>query len=450
MERRENFGSRIGMLLAMAGSAVGLGNIWRFPYLVGEYGGAAFIFIYLACVFVLSVPIMIAEFVIGRRSQTNAFSAFQKLSGGRKVWKIPGIMTIVTPLLILAFYDVVGGWSVNYLLNALTLSFTPEAAGTDFTAVFAEYIASPWAPMVGTTVFLLLTALIVLGGVKSGIEKFGKIMMPTLFIVVLFISVWELFIPGSGEGLKYLFKPDFSKIDAGLCVSAMGQAFFSLSLGCGTMMTYASYTPKDESLGGSAVKVAVADLLFALMACCAIMPACFAYGINPGSGPGLIFETLPCVFTQMPLGSLVAILFFLAIVVAALTSTVSLYEVGVSYLIEERHLSRRLSVTIIFAVMIALGAVCSLSFGVLSGLRLFGENVFGIFDKLTANILLPLGGLAVCIFVGWILKKEDVREEVTNGGSLKAMNRLYPVFLFLVRFVAPVGILTVFLVNLFA
>lgn len=440
---RENFGNRFGVLVAMAGSAIGLGNLWRFPYLVGSYGGAAFIFVYIFCVFLLCLPIFMSEVIVGRRSRSNAYGAFKKLAPGTR-WKWLGAVSVVTPIIVVSYYSVVGGWSVEYFFKSVTLDFTTGVTQSEMGTIFGSFISSVWAPIIGHTIFLLLTAFIIVAGVKSGIEKFGKIMMPMLFVLIIFIAIRAATLPGAGEGLKYLFKPDFSKIDATVCAAALGQAFFTLSLGVGTILTYGSYVSKKESIIASSTYTAVSDFLFAILASCAIMPAVFAFGLNPQEGPGLVFETLPFIFANMPLGWLVAILFFLALIVAALTSSISLYEVGVAYLVEERKYSRRGASVLVFLVAWILGILCSLSFGPLSDIRIFGQTIFNFFDKLSANVLMPVGGLLIVIFVGWAMKKNDVLDELTNGGTLK--NRGISSFvLFLVRYVCPLAVIAVFL-----
>ncbi len=440
---RENFGNRFGVLVAMAGSAIGLGNLWRFPYLVGSYGGAAFIFVYIFCVFLLCLPIFISEVIVGRRSRSNAYGAFKKLAPGTR-WKWLGAVSVVTPIIVVSYYSVVGGWSVEYFFKSVTLDFTTGVTQSEMGTIFGSFISSVWAPIIGHTIFLLLTAFIIVAGVKSGIEKFGKIMMPMLFVLIIFIAIRAATLPGAGEGLKYLFKPDFSKIDATVCAAALGQAFFTLSLGVGTILTYGSYVSKKESIIASSTYTAVSDFLFAILASCAIMPAVFAFGLNPQEGPGLVFETLPFIFANMPLGWLVAILFFLALIVAALTSSISLYEVGVAYLVEERKYSRRGASVLVFLVAWILGILCSLSFGPLSDIRIFGQTIFNFFDKLSANVLMPVGGLLIVIFVGWAMKKNDVLDELTNGGTLK--NRGVSSFVwFLIRYVCPLAVITVFL-----
>lgn len=441
---RESFGNRFGVLVAMAGSAIGLGNLWRFPYLVGSYGGAAFIFVYIFCVFLLCLPIFMSEVIVGRRSRSNAFGAFKKLAPGTK-WKWLGAVSVVTPIIVVSYYSVVGGWSVEYFLKACTFEFTAGATQSEMGMMFTKFISSVWSPIVGHTIFLLLTAAIIISGVKSGIEKFGKIMMPLLFVLIVIIAVRAATLPGAGEGLKYLFKPDFSKIDTSVCAAALGQAFFSLSLGVGTILTYGSYVNKKENIALSSTYTATADFFFALLASCAIMPAVFAFGLNPQEGPGLVFETLPFIFSNMPMGWLVAILFFLALIVAALTSSISLYEVGVAYLVEEKQYSRRGASILVFIIAWVCGVLCSLSFGPLSDFHIFGQTIFNLFDKVSANFLMPVGGLLLVIFVGWVMKKEDVLDEFTNGGTLKGNVRISGLVYFLIRYVCPVAVLAIFI-----
>ncbi len=444
---RDSFGSRFGALVAMAGSAVGLGNLWRFPYLVGENGGAAFIIIYILLSFVICLPIFISEFVIGRRSQKNAYAAYRDLSGG-SAWRWVGMFTIIVPLVVLSYYSVIGGWSVDYLLKSVCFSFTGEASQSVFHSMFTDFVSSTWAPLIAHTAFLLVTTLIVIVGIKDGIETFSKVMMPLLFFIVVAIAVYSLTLPGSFAGLDYLFNPDFSKITGKACAAALGQAFFSLSLGFGTIMTYASYVDKKENILFQSSATAVSDLMFALIAGVAIMPAVFAFGLNPQSGPGLVFETLPYVFGQMPAGGVVAILFFLALLVAALTSSISMLEVAVAYLVEEKKFSRLWACVVLFVICWVVGALCSLSFGPLSHIKIDGGNLFDFFDNLSSNILMTLGSLFTVLFVGWRLKKTDIYDEFTNGGTLSTNARLFGVLWFLIRFVCPLAIITIFLTGL--
>ena len=446
MSNRDNFGSRFGALVAMAGSAVGLGNLWRFPFLVGENGGAAFIIIYIILSFLICLPIFVSEFVIGRRSQKNAFAAFRDLSGGSN-WKWIGLFTIFVPLVVLSYYSVIGGWSIEYLLKSLTFSFTSGESQAAISTMFTDFVSNPWIPLIGHTAFLLVTALIVMVGIKDGIEKFSKVMMPMLFFIVIAIAVYSLTLPGAGKGVEYLFKPDFSKIDAKVCAAALGQAFFSLSLGFGTILTYASYVDKKENIAFQSTATAASDLMFALIAGLAIMPAVFAFGLNPQSGPGLVFETLPFVFGKMPAGGLIAILFFVALLVAALTSSISMLEVAVAYLTEEKKFSRPAACILLFAICWVVGALCSLSFGPLSDVHIFGDTIFDFFDNLSSNILMTLGSLFTVLFVGWRLKKTDIYDEFTNGGSLRTNVKIFGILWFLIRYVCPVAVATIFILG---
>ena len=445
--KREGFGSRFGALVAMAGSAVGLGNLWRFPYLVGENGGAAFIVVYIVLCFVICLPIFISEFIIGRRSQKNAFAAFRDLSGG-SAWKWIGFSTVVIPLIVLSYYSVIGGWAMEYLVKSLTFSFTQVSSQSGFSTMFSDYVSSTWSPIIAHALFIFSTALIVVVGIKGGIEKFSKVMMPILFFLVIAIAVYSVMLPGAKAGIEYLFHPDFSKLTGKACAAALGQAFFSLSLGFGTILTYASYVSKKENIMFQSVATAVSDLTFALIAGTAIMPAVFAFGINPQAGPGLVFETLPYVFSQMPAGGIVAILFFLSLLVAALTSSISMMEVGVAYLVEEKKISRVKASAIVFAICFVVGALCSLSFGPLSHIKICGDNIFDFLDGVSSNILMTLASFFTVLFVGWRLKRTDIYDEFTNGGTLSKNAKIFGVLWFLIRFVAPVAILTIFVIGL--
>ena len=451
MSERESFGSQFAVIMAMAGSAVGLGNIWRFPYMVGEQGGAAFIIVYILSSFILALPIFLAESVIGRRSRSGTFGAMQKLAPGTR-WKWLGLLTVISPIIILSYYSVVGGWSVEFLFKSFALDFT-GSTDAEVTGFFGRFISSTWQPILAHTVFLGLVAAIVLAGVKKGIENFTKITMPVLFVLVVVIAVYSLTLPGAQKGVSYLLKPDFSKITAGTVAAAMGQAFFSLSLGVGTILTYASYVRKDEDILASGVGTAVSDLLFAILAGFAVMPAVFAASIAPGAGPGIVFETLPFIFNKMGvslpwLSAVIAVLFFLTILVAALTSAISMMEVGVAYLTEEKGFKRGGAVAAITGFAWVVGVLCSLSFGPLSGVNLLGNTIFDFLDKLCSNWLLPAGGLLFTLFVGWKMSRADVYDEFTNGGALRGNVRLFPLVWFLLRYVAPIGIAVVFVTNL--
>ena len=438
---REHFGSSTAATLAMAGSAIGLGNIWRFPYMVGEHGGAVFIVVYLLSALLLSLPIMLSEAVIGKATHAGTFGAMERLAPGSR-WKWLGLLTVITPMIILSYYSVVGGWSLRFFGEAMARGF--DAGAESF---FGRFIASAWGPLACHTLFLALTAGIVLGGVKSGIERFNKISLPLLFALMLVLMGYSLSLPGSRAGVAYLLRPDFSKLSPSLVAAAMGQSFFSLSLGVGTILTYASYMKKEDSILRTGIGTAGFDLLFALIAGFVIMPAVFAAGIQPDAGPGLIFETLPFIFTKMGAGAAwlsraVSILFFFSIVIAALTSSISMFEVGVAYLVEERKMSRTGAVLLLFVLTWSLGALCSLSFGPLSGTRILGERIFDLCDRVTSDYLMTFGSLLFVLFAGWKMDRARVGSELGGDG------RLFGVLYFLIRYVAPLAIVAIFISNL--
>ena len=438
---RDAFGSSFGILVALAGSAVGLGNLWRFPYLVGENGGAAFIIIYLGFVFLVGIPIMLSEFIVGRRSQASVRGAYRILAPGGR-WGIAGILAILCCILILSFYSVVGGWGIDYLFKACCFDFTRDDAA-DLSSMFSSFASSSWRPLLCHTLFLLASGIIVIFGVKNGIEKFSKIMMPLLFLIMIGIAVRSLTLPGAGEGIDYLFKPDWSAVTANTFLAALGQAFFSLSLGSGMVITYGSYVSRKENIVALSTKTAIADTLFALIAGCAIMPAVFAFGISPGEGPGLVFITLPHIFSQLPMGGIIAILFFIALLLAALTSSISLLEVIVAFNIEEFKLKRRTAVLLTLIVLWILGSLCSLSQGVLCNWTISGKTVFDLFDYVSANVLMLIGGLLVVLFAGWNLGRKIISDELTNSGALKVPAWFLDTQTFLIRFLAPAAIITI-------
>ena len=450
--RRELFGGRSAAIFALAGSAIGLGNIWRFPYMVGQTGGAAFIIIYLVCCLLLSLPIFLAEAIIGHRTQAGTFGAMEQLAPGTK-WKWLALLTVVSPLIILSYYSVVGGWSIGYLWQALTSGFHASELGS-VSSAFDHFITSPGRALFCHTLFLTGCAVIVSAGVKSGIERFNKFSMPLLFVLIVVIMIYSLMLPGSSAGVEYLVKPDFSKITPSGVAAAMGQSFFSLSLGVGTILTYSSYIHSKENILVTGLGTVGFDLLFALIAGFAIMPAVFAAGIEPGAGPGLIFETLPYIFAHMGasapwLSAFVAVLFFVTIVFAAFTSAISMFEVGVAYLVEQRGLSRRRATLLIFLGTWMLGALCALSFGPLSDIKLFGLSIFSFCDTLTSNFLMTFGGLLFVLFVGWKMDRKVVRDEFTCGGTARFNGVVFDAFWFLLRYIAPPAIVIIFLTNFF-
>ncbi|MCR4823902.1 MAG: sodium-dependent transporter [Bacteroidales bacterium] len=450
---REHFGGRTAAILALAGSAIGLGNIWRFPYMVGQTGGAAFIIIYLAACLFLSLPIFLAEAIIGHRTHSGTFGAMEQLAPGTK-WKWLGLLTVVSPLILLSYYSVVGGWSLGYLWQSVTSGFHASEIGT-VTSAYGTFISEPWRPLLCHTLFLFGCAVIVSAGVKSGIEKFNKVTMPLLFVLIVLIMVYSLSLPGASAGVDYLVRPDFSKITPSGVAAAMGQSFFSLSLGVGTILTYASYIRKEENILATGLGTIGFDLMFALIAGFAIMPAVFAAGIEPGAGPGLIFETLPFIFAKMGVGApvlsaVVAVIFFVTIVFAAFTSAISMYEVGVAYLVEQRGMSRHKATVLIFVGTWTLGALCSLSFGPLAETKIFGLSIFSFCDMLISNFLMTFGGLLFVLFVGWKMDKTAVRDEFTCGGTVRFNCIVFDAFWFLLRYIAPVAIVIIFFTNFFA
>ncbi len=432
-KKRDNWGSRLGFIMAAAGSAVGLGNIWRFPYMTGENGGSAFIIIYLGFVFIIGLSIMMAEFTVGRRSQLAAVGAFKKYSTR---WTFVGVIGVVSAFFIMGFYPVVGGWALAYVFKTFTgLLSSPELIGDSFGA----FITDPVQPLLWFVLFLAANVVIVIKGISGGIEKAGKILMPTLFVLFILLAIRSVTLEGAGAGLEFLFKPDFSKVNGATFLAALGQAFFSLSLGMGCMITYGSYLNKKENLVSSALIVTALDTSVALLAGIAIFPALFAFGMEPAAGPGLVFVVVPQIFAQMGgLGVAFSGLFFVALVVAALTSSVSLLEVVVSYLIDQRNMERKPAVLITAAIMTVTGIFASLSLGVMSGFTLLGVGVFDFFDILTDKIFLAIGGMLLAIFVGWVMKKEDLEDELTNQGTIKF--GLFNVWYNLVKYVIPVAV----------
>ena len=443
---RTNFGSRFGVIVAMVGSAVGLGNIWRFPYMVGENGGAAFILIYLLFSFLISLPVFCAEFVIGRRGRAGAIGAFRKLAPGSK-WYLGGFLSVIAVFLILSFYSVVGGWGIKYMVDAIQLKFSSAAAANDFGATFANFSTGRFEPLVYMMIFVLVTAAVVVLGVQKGIERFSKWMMPLLFVLILVLVARSAFLPGGATGYSYLFRPDFSKITSGTLIAALGQSFFSMSLGMGAIIIYGSYVKRDDNILNHSLITVSLDTVFALLAACAIMPAVFSFGVQPNQGPGLVFVTLPYIFTNMPLGNLVALFFFVSLLLAAVSSAISLVEVMVSFLIEECRCSRKLAVGISIAMQALFGTLCSLSLMPDSPLRLGGLPLFDLFDKISSDYVLTIGALLIVLFVGWRLKKADFMDEMSSGGTVRAPKWIVNTIYWIIKVVAPLAILTILIFS---
>ena len=447
--QRANFGSRIGAILAAAGSAVGLGNIWRFPYETGNHGGAAFILLYIICICLLGLPIMMAEFTIGRHAKASTGEAFSVLRPNG-AWKWVGYMGVLTGFLILGYYAVVAGWTLEYVLEAATGQFAGKTPA-EFVAMFQQFSQNPFRPLIWLFVFLLLTHIIIVKGVKKGIERSSKILMPVLFILILLLTACSVSLPGAEKGISFLLNPDFGKVTPDVFLGAMGQAFFSLSLGMGCLSTYASYFDRNTRLGNTAFSVSAIDTMVAILAGLIIFPAAFAVGISPDAGPSLIFITLPNVFQQAfgeypILANGFSLLFYLLLALAALTSTISLHEVPTAFLNEKFHIRRENAARIVTGGCLLIGIASSLALGEWKNITLAGLNLFDALDFLTAKIMLPLNGMLVAIFAGWVINKKIVRDEITNRGSIKAP--YYPVFIFLLKYVAPISIALIFINEL--
>jgi NSS family neurotransmitter:Na+ symporter len=441
---RVTFGSKIGVILATVGCAVGLGNIWRFPYMLGSNGGAAFLLVYLLCILLLGLPVMITEFFIGRHTNRNAAGAFKELAPGTK-WSLIGYNGVLAAFLILGFYSVVAGWTLEYVLQAFSGSLSDKTA-TDFATDFSNFSTGLIRPIIWTVTFIVLTHVIIISGVKSGIERASKIIMPLLFLFLLILAIRSVTLPNASEGLTFLFQPDFSKINSSVILSAMGQAFFSLSIGMGCLITYASYFKKETNLQTTALQVTILDTLVALLAGIMIFPAVFSFGITPTAGPELVFITLPNVFAQLPMGSVWSAIFFILLALAALTSTISMHEVATAYVHEEHKMSRNKAAWVVSTGAIILGVLSSLSFGVLKDFTIGGMIFFDFLDYLTAKIMLPLGGMLICIFAGTRVERKVIKAELTNEGTIPFY--FFNTYAFFMKYVAPIAIGIIFLHEL--
>lgn len=449
MGERANFGSKLGVILATAGSAVGLGNVWRFPYMAGENGGAVFIMIYVVCVVLLGIPCMVSEFIVGRHGQANTARAFRKLAGGTP-WSLIGYMGVMTGFLITGYYAVVSGWCLQYIFASLIghLQGEPEY----FKTYFSELATHPVKPVLWTVIILGITYLIIEHGVREGIERASKLLMPTLFILLLIIVGASCMLPDADKGIEFLFKPDMTKMTSDVFLGALGQSFYSLSIAMGCLCTYASYFSRYTNLTKSASQIAIIDSLVAILAGLMIFPAAFSVGVNPDSGPSLIFITLPNVFQQafasIPIvGYCISLLFFVLLSLAALTSLMSLHEVSTAFIHEEMKVSRKKAALVVTVSASVIGAFCSLSMGAVDVLTFFGKSLFDWFDFITGQIFLPIVGFLTCIFIGWFVPHQIVRNEFTNQGELKSIGyvRLFHVYIFLVKYVCPLAILLIFL-----
>lgn len=444
-EERVNFGSKLGMILATAGGAVGLGNVWRFPYMVGENGGAAFILVYIGCVLLLGIPCMVSEFIIGRHGAANTYRAYERLSHGT-AWKYVGFLGVLTGFLITGYYAVVAGWCLQYVYASVVGQLSGDTAYVK--SYFETFASDPVKPVLWTIVMLCTTHYVIIHGVRGGIEKASKLLMPTLFLLLLIIVVASCMLPNAEKGIEFLFKPDFSKVNSRVFLGALGQSFYSLSIAMGCICTYASYYSRQTKLLSSAVQVSVVDTLVAILAGLMIFPAAFSVGVNPDSGPSLIFITLPNVFNEafvsMPwVGAVVSLLFYALLSLAALTSLMSLHEVSTAFFYEELHITRKKGAVIVTVSTCVIGAFCSLSLGDMNYLEVGGKSLFDLFDFVTGQIFLPLVGFLTCLFLGWYVPRKVVRDEFTNWGTVS--QSFFVAFFFLIRYVCPLCIAAIFL-----
>lgn len=447
-DKQQGFSSSFGAIMAAVGSAVGLGNIWRFPYIMGQYGGGAFLLVYLAFVFLIGMVLMMTEFVIGRRSQHTPAKAFVYNRPDRKGWRFLGYLCVFTCLMIISQYVVLSGWTTNYIVDSATgtlASLQTSEIGTHF----SNFITHPWLPVMYLIIFTVITAVIILGGVQKGIEAVSKVLMPVLLVLVLVLCVRSITLPNSSVGLSYLFSPDFSKLSGEGVLAALGQALFSLSVGMGTMIVYGSYIPANDNIFKTAMLITASDTLIAVLAGVAIFPAVFSFGQDPASGPGLVFQVLPTVFNSMGgIGTVFAVMFFFLLALAALTSAISLLETIVAWLCESSSVNRYKSTIIVTLVVLAVGSVCALSDGLLSGVKILNKSIFGFVDDLNSIYLPPICAIGTVIFFGWQMKKEDIIDELSNHGALKI--GYFKALYFLVRYVAPIALLVVLFTSIYA
>ena len=444
-EKRAQFATRLGVIATTVGSAVGLGNIWRFPYEAGVHGGGAFLLIDLFFIFVIGVPVICAEFIIGRHTGSNVRGAFKALAPG-KAWGVMGYIGIIASLLILSFYSVVAGWTMEYIFQSLR-DFSGVHSADGLHDQFDTFAQSNLRPVMWTVVFLICNYLILARGVRKGIEKMSNILMPMLFVILIIFAINSLMMPEVAKGLEFLFKPDFSKITPSVLLGGMGQAFFSLSLGLGCLITYSSYFKKDTPLVRTAFTTAGLDTLVSVLAGVIIFPAVFTFGQEPAAGPKLVFEVLPSIFINLPGGMIWSTLFFILLFLASLTSTISMSEISIAYFVEEFKMERKKATRLNIVIAIVFGTLCAIPFGCMSDFTIFGFTLFNLFDYLSSNILLPVGGMITSIFVGWVLDRSVVRQELNL--SAKPVSRFaFAAIVFCLRFVAPVCIGLVFIFGL--
>lgn len=440
---RGQWNSKIGFILAAAGSAVGLGNLWRFPVEAGRNGGGAFLIVYFAILLLVGFTLMLAELVIGRHTQLNAIGAYKKI---RSKWAWVGGIGVLASFLILSFYSVIGGWIINYLVQTVTGGLSGLEAEA-YGGIFMDFVGSSFEPVLFHGIFAFLTLSIVMGGISGGIEKYSKILMPGLFIMMMIVMVRSLTLDGAMEGVRFFLEPNFSAITGDVILSALGQVFFSLSLGMGVIITYGSYLSKSENLPLNSFYIPLLDTLIALVAGLTVLPAVFALGFEPDTGAGLLFITLPAVFSEMPMGIVFGSLFFLLVLFAALTSSISLLEASVSFVVDKFNMNRKTAALLMGGLVFIVGLPSSLGMGALSHVTLIRDlGIMDSIDFFASNLLLPIGGFFLCIFLGWVWGIENAIKEATNEGTLTF--KLAGVWSFLIKFVAPIAILVVFIQGL--
>lgn len=446
MKEERGFSSSLGAILAAAGSAVGLGNVWRFPYLVGQNGGGAFLLIYVFFVMLIGVPMMMTEFIIGRRSQKNAVGSFRTLAPKRKAWTGVGYLGIVSALLVYAFYSVVAGWTLNYIVLACTGKLAGQAPEA-VSEIFSTFTQGSFLPVFYQIIFLVITAVVITMGVQKGIEKLSKVLMPMIFVLLIVMCVRTLMLDGSSKGLAFLFKPDFSKLTGNSILTALGQSFFSLSLGMAAMITYGSYIRKDDRLLKNSVSIAACDTLVAILSGIVIFSAVYAFNLDPAQGPRLVYVVLPNIFNCMPAGTVFAVIFFVLLAIAALTSTISLLEILVAFAVEELHWKRNVASWVSTLAVFIIGVFCTLSFGSMQNVTIFGNTIFDCADKLTSMFIIPMGALLTTLFLGWVIPKVEVKDELSNGGTLKI--RAFELYYFILRYLAPIAVTVILVYGFF-
>lgn len=440
-QKRGAFTSNFGVMMAVAGSAVGLGNIWRFPFLVGENGGAAFLILYLCLILLVGLPLILSEFAIGRATHRAAVGSFKQLAPGKK-WYLIGYVAVIAGFTILGFYSVIAGWTIKFLVDALQNSFSGQST-IEITESFNRFVNSGWQPIAYTAIFIAISTWIVMKGVEKGIEKYNKVLMPVMIAILILLCFNSMTLDGFNEGMNFLFNPDFSKITTQTVLDALGQVFFTLSIGMGVMITYSSYVTKEENMPRSKGIITIIDTSIAIIAGIAIFPAVFTYGVEPSQGPALVFITLPNIFAQMPAGYLIGVMFFVLLFIAAVTSAVSIMEMITAFFIEEYKVSRRKSLIYIALSIFIMAVLSALSQVKGSSLVISGRNIFEWLDMLSSNFLMTFGGFAIAIFTGWVFNKEKLRKVFTSNG--KHVPWLFPIFLFTIRYICPIAVSIIFL-----